>query len=268
MIKSFNFAQKTIMICGALVVLISAFLFAGLATVFSASTFAALFFMMLVPVLTTALLTFFADSGSTYPNIFRTGVYSIGIAYFLFGMVTALIFLISSPFRAAILFVLEFIYLILLGAALLLLGLSTKTSGDKEEAQLRRLDQIVSLESRIRALKLQVAPNSPEDQGLDKIIEEVRYFDKNSVSQYDRGILEKLLDLESLLLTKDETPLVDNEQKPLIDLHAPDGTGTPAPSTAVEPPPVTESPMELIDGLYKLAVVRHQDTIRTKRGGF
>jgi hypothetical protein len=271
--KTFNFAQKTIMICGMLVVLISGFLFALIATTFSAATFAALFFMMLVPVVTTALLTFFSDSNSTYPTVFRTGLYAVGIAYFLIGMTTAIIFLVIHRATGA-LFVLEFIYLILLGAALLLLGISAKSAGDKEEGQLRRVEQIVSLESRLRALKVQVAPDSPEAQGLDKIIDEVRYFDKNSVSQYDRGILEKLLDLESLLLTKEDTPLlhIDKDPEKLIDLSAVPDSATADPNAASTPPPppppVTESPKELVDDLYKLVVARHQDTVRTKRGGF
>jgi hypothetical protein len=254
-----------------MLIVISALLFAVLATTFAASTFAALFFFMLVPVVATAILTYFADGGANYPTIFRTGIYAAGIAYLLIGMGTAFIFLLfPHALRAGILFLLEFIYLILLGGVILLLGLSTKSASEKEATQLRRLQQVVSLESRLRNLKQQVASGSSEAQGLDKIIDEVRYFDKNSVSQYDSGIAEKLLDLESILLTRDNvTPLEIPETKGLLDMAAKEADGAvQSPASPPPPPPVTDPPQKLIDDIYKLVVARHQDTTRSKRGGF
>ena len=123
----------------------------------------------------------------------------------------------------------------------------------------------MSLESRLRALQQATAPGSAEEGGLEQVINEVRYFDKNAVSQYDSAIMEKLLDLESLLLTKD-TPLVDiNKPQGLIDMTAaPDGSY----QTAPQAPAVTDPPIKIINDLYRLVTFRHKDTARTKRGGF
>jgi hypothetical protein len=221
---------------------------------------------MLVPIVATALLTFLSDSSFPYSTVFRSGVFAAGIAYFLLGMGTAMIFLIT-PFlnRVGILFALEFIYILLLGGAILLISISTKSSGDKEAQQLRRVQQVVTLESRVRALRQQVENGSLEAIGLDKVLDEVRYFDKNSVSQFDSAISEKILDLESILLTRDESLLPEfSKPQSLLNMQTDNQTEAPAPP----PPPVTESPQKLIADLQKLVLARHQETTRTKRGGF
>jgi hypothetical protein len=149
----------------------------------------------------------------------------------------------------------------------LLLGLSTKSTGEKEAVELRRVDQWASLESRLRAARNQVQDGSQEAIGLDKAIEEVRYFDKNTVSQYDTQILSRLLDLESLLFQKDESLLPEALPPAQGTLNL--NPGGPAPAAAPQgPPPVTDPPAKIIDDIYKLAVVRHQDSTRSKRGGF
>ena len=109
MLRTFNTVQKTIMICGALVIFVSAFIFAIFAANFTASAFAALLFMMGVPVISTGLMTYFADTGTNYPPLLRIGIYSLGIGYFLIGSGTAFIFLLAFFLSVKILFLMEFI---------------------------------------------------------------------------------------------------------------------------------------------------------------
>lgn len=251
------------MVCGAVAVVVAALLFIILSLAFSAVTFAAFFFLILVTVVAAGVLLFFFDSAQRFSPTLQAGISALCIAYFLLGMLTAFVFLILQRGPGALV-VLELIYLLLLGGAVIVLTIATRSAGASEDLALRRSQQLMVLESRFRNLKLQVAPGSSEDKAIDKILEEVRYFDRNTVSQYDTPIMEKLLDLESLLLTKDEPAQPD--AGPPQGLIA--GAGPPDPSAPPPPPPVTETPGKILDDILKLAAARHQDSARTKRGGF
>jgi hypothetical protein len=260
--RTFNPAQKTVMFVGAAMIIVGAVMFAVIASVFTPATFAALFFLMLVPVIATGLLIYYSDAAAANRAL-KLYVYTAGVLYYLVGSGLAVVFLLI-PFRPGILFVLELLLLILLGGFIVLLGHSMKGIMVEEAAQMRRVEQVVSLESRIAALRSQAGPGSPEALGLDRVIDEVRYFDKNAYSQYDRPILEKLLDLESVMLTRGAPPAPPGPggQAPLLDMGAQGG-----PAEAL-PPPVTDPPLKLIEDLHRLAVARHQGSPRTKRGGF
>jgi hypothetical protein len=249
-------------------IIISGFIVALLASSFSAGTFAALFFMVLVTLISTAIAAYYANPNSDHPTVLRSGAFGAAIGYFIFGMGTAIILMIIKPFVTAGV-ILEFIYLLLLGGALVLLGLTTKGAGSREALELRRIGQFVSLESRIRALMVAVDPGSPEYQGLEKVSEEVRYFDKIAVSQFDKPFYEKLMELENQLLQKDApAPLPTGEDpKALLNMATADPSGAETPAPAAPPPPPSDPPIKLINDMFRLASARHTDTARASRGG-
>jgi hypothetical protein len=160
-----------------------------------------------------------------------------------------------------------------------------------------RATGIYGLLTRAQVLLAHMQPGSQEAGSLERSIEEIRYFDKNSSVPADREIADKLMALDEIYNPRPASPSpaaasaapppsaqASPEDALLESLNAavsgealPRGGGSPAIAPGAPSPAALETPAadpaaqgayaaQLLEDLYRLALRRKDESLNAKRG--
>ncbi|MDR1039517.1 MAG: hypothetical protein LBR80_04995 [Deltaproteobacteria bacterium] len=159
--------------------------------------------------------------------------------------------------------------------------LAAKRKAASDAAVERRAAGAFSLLSRAESIMSRLPQGSPEARSLERSVEEIRYFDKNSSVPADREIAERLMDLAEIIDPRpaaapapSSPPSLSPEDSALASLEAAVSGGAPPPAeaprapvaSAADPAARMANTSELLEELYRLTLRRKDESLNSKRG--
>ncbi|MDR1577300.1 MAG: hypothetical protein LBT86_03570 [Deltaproteobacteria bacterium] len=160
-------------------------------------------FLALVFLLIAEMVTFFslsvaqADLLGARPSFFRLGTFSAVSVYFLLSLVVATGYIIFDPDKQGLLIGLEVLLLGLFAALEFGLWMAGRKAGQPSSQTRRGQESSQALIGRLSTIK-DLWPQSPERVKLEKILDEVRYFNHNVEVDVDSDIAEKVDELDKV----------------------------------------------------------------------
>jgi hypothetical protein len=159
----------------------------------------ALFFLLLAEALITGFLAFQELVPAGTGPLFRIGTYSSLAIFAVVALPTAIIHATGRIESTTWLIIIELVLIALLFSIEILFYRSSKSVAETDRISAAKMGVVMNLRARLDNMaKLNTL--SPEISAqLNRVIEEVRYFDKNSSVATDTAIGDKITALESLL---------------------------------------------------------------------
>ncbi|MDR2350847.1 MAG: hypothetical protein LBF41_09555 [Deltaproteobacteria bacterium] len=245
--------RKIVLVWGAAIVVCS-ILFA-LASSGGGPSWLGFFFLLLVITVTAAAFVFrLLYSKDEALGIFNIGFSTLTLLYFIFGSIVALFFIVGNFQSVRFLVAPELILLVVYFVACLVIFLTAREHDSRGEEISRRVSLVAGMEARCRNLHARLALSNPEAAAmLEKISEEIKYFDKNSEVRVDKIITDKLISIDDMT----------NPQPRLATTPA--GPGEPLPAAE---PPSQRTIVDSLKELHQLVLSRKDESLRAKTGGF
>jgi hypothetical protein len=249
---------KVIVITWAIIVFLSGLLFA-IASPGGASSWLGFFFLLVAITITAAAFVLYILTPAKLDStLLSTGLIASTLTYLVISGIISFIYIIFSPESLRFLVVPQLILLVLLAAVLLIFYVSSK--GHKSLDIERRVSLVSGIDLRTRNIYIKLKGSYPEAaKVLEKVIEEIKYFDKNSEVRTDKTITDKLLNLEALI-----EPPTQNETLP-------QGSDTASLDTSNQnlPQPASQdSIIAAINEIYNLTLLRKEESLQAKTGSF
>jgi hypothetical protein len=252
--------------------------FAASAALFMAGTAAALALVATAP----------AGPGAPPPLVSAAAALA-ALAYLPLAAAVSVVFMVGAATGLAALVLIELLLFALFVAASFGLYWAAKRKAVSDAATERRASGVYGLLSRAEALLGRLPAGSPEARSLERTVEEIRYFDKNSSVATDREIAERLMDLDEIYNPRPDSPApppapaapAASPGDPVLeslDFVAPGAlpsggeppvppATSPAPSArAADPAAQRANAAELLEELYRLTLRRKDDSLAAKRG--
>ncbi|MDR1658022.1 MAG: hypothetical protein LBT47_10810 [Deltaproteobacteria bacterium] len=158
---------------------------------------AALAFLILTELVT--LGTFiYVEYSQSRPAVFRIGAYVSGSLYFIISGATAVTHLVGLGTSVIWLSALEIIWLALLLTFLVLFGAGGKGTSEEDRSVAEKSAALDALIARLEELLNLGSLSDTVKNGVREIIEEVKYFDRNSKVPADEQISQKVGELVNL----------------------------------------------------------------------
>ncbi|MDR2386216.1 MAG: hypothetical protein LBE80_01355 [Deltaproteobacteria bacterium] len=169
-------------------------------------------------------------------SMYRMGGYIVVAAFGVLSILTAFIHCLGWAKSTTWLVIIELVLIGLFFSIEILLYLSSKSTADTDRITSAKMSLVMDMRARLDNLvKLQNLPPEISNR-LNKLVEEVRYFDKNSSVASDAAIGDKITLLEGLLS-----------------------------QAAGDLPPGAD---QLLDEILALTQVRNRESADSQRGGF
>ncbi|MDR1037106.1 MAG: hypothetical protein LBT40_11205, partial [Deltaproteobacteria bacterium] len=160
---------------------------AAFASLFLAGTVAAVALIMTAP----------QFAGSPPPLVGATASVA-AMVYVPAAAVVALIFMAGAATGLAALILVQLLLLALFASVSAMMYWAVKRKAVSDAGVERRAAGVYGLLARAQALQAQMPAGSAEARSLERSVEEIRYFDKNSSVPADREIAERLMDLDEI----------------------------------------------------------------------
>ncbi|MDR0622759.1 MAG: hypothetical protein LBJ61_12945 [Deltaproteobacteria bacterium] len=195
-----------------------------------------LFFLLLTEAITIAFLAFQELAPAGTGSLFRMGSYVAVPVYAIFSIPIAIVFCAGWVESKTWLIISEMVLFGLLISIEIFLYRTSRSTADTDRLTAAKMGIAMDLGARLDSLaKLRTLP--PElSSRFNRVIEEIRFFDKNASTASDTTIGEKISQLEGLFsLAKDDVPLGADK---------------------------------ILDEIYALTQVRKREASYAQRGGF
>jgi hypothetical protein len=187
---------KVVFLGGAIAVVLSCvFFLACVSSPSSAQVMAFVFTLIAEIVATFCLCVVEGELLGTDSKLFRIGTYSASFAYLFLSLVVALAFILFNPATYGSLIALEVAFLgvlTVIEACFLVAGRSSAKSDSLAQA---RAGEVADLGARL-SLVADRLPESPERKKLLRLVEEIRFFNRNADVDVDADISEKIDQLD------------------------------------------------------------------------
>ncbi|MDR2140903.1 MAG: hypothetical protein LBR11_03810 [Deltaproteobacteria bacterium] len=191
--------QKTVFVIGAMAVVVSCvFFWASVAAPNATQTLALIFTLIAEIVVTSWLCLVEGDTLKVNSPAWRLGSYLLTGFYFLLSFLVATVHIVSDLGTVGSLIGLEILFLGLFAGAEV--GFLTRARAKSQDHALSRArsEAVVDLTVRLAAIRDRL-PSCPEREIMEKILEEVRYFNKNVEVAEDGDISEKIDELSKVI---------------------------------------------------------------------
>jgi hypothetical protein len=204
------------------------------------------------------------------------------LVYVVLATVVSLVFMAGAAVGLASLILVQLALFGLFAAVAAAMYWAAARKASSDSAIERRADAVYGLLARAEALLRRLPAGSPEARSLERSIEEIRYFDKNSSVPTDRLIAERLMDLDEIYSpagapsgNAPRHPAPDGASSVLESLDAAAGGGAsppapapPATGTDHSPDPAAQkaNAEQLLEELYRLTLRRKDESLASKRG--
>ncbi|MDR2460248.1 MAG: hypothetical protein LBE38_05640 [Deltaproteobacteria bacterium] len=236
----------------AVAVVISGLMFAILISEGTVAKWLGLAFLLLAETITAAAVSLIYFTPEKFNSMLASvGTFSAAGVYLIAAAIIALIFMLGISQNIAVLFGVEISLILILAVVIFLFLVFSKDRVEHDRAIERKISLVAGIADHARKLKSLIPRDSPPEvqQTMDKILEEIRYFDKNSEVQTDKIITDKLINLERAF----------SPQQPLEALP-PGGDRDPG---SFQPPNSTTL-LSALQEIYQLTLSRKDDSIRSK----
>ncbi|MDR1081277.1 MAG: hypothetical protein LBQ79_10045, partial [Deltaproteobacteria bacterium] len=211
--------------------------------------------------------------------------------------VVALVFMTGAATGFAALLLVQLLLLAFFVTVSALMFWAVKRKRISDASTERRAAGVYGLLARAQGLLAHMQPGSGEAQSLERAIEEIRYFDKNSSVPADREIAEKLMALDEIYSPRPASPpsaarlaapappedaLLESLNAAVSGEALPQGGGLPAgpPASASGGAPARTEPAapfadpvaqrayaaQLLEDICRLALRRKDESLNAKRG--
>ncbi|MDR1165898.1 MAG: hypothetical protein LBO66_08550 [Deltaproteobacteria bacterium] len=259
-----NLLFKTIFAVWAALVIFSV-IFAALIPDKRLVQYVAFFFLLITETATAASLASlsFAKARANF-NLLALGVSVTASVYFIVAGLLAVLALAGVLNNPPALAFLELALLLLLGVAVWVFFLFAQKREGADAEISRKAARSLSWEKRLAALRRESPQGSPVQLGLEKVLEEVRYFSKTAELPSDLSFAAKLLELEKLLAPSPAADALPGAEGPVAPDSLPGASDSPAPESQA-----TESAiLGVIEELRRLALARRDESALARRGRF
>jgi hypothetical protein len=258
MSEIFQARFKKVILIWAVLIFISGLIFA-MASGTGFPSLLGFFFLLLAETVAAAAFVFYLMTPQRLNSpLLATGLISTTVLYLAVSAIISLIYITGLSTTIRYLVAPQVILLVLFVSVILIFLISSKNSKDAQIG--RRISLVEGMEQRARAIYARLSGKNPEAAKLlEKIIEEIKYFDKNSEVRTDKVIMDKLLDLENII-----SPLPPAASQPSSG-ELPGGTEAIEGSDA--PAPHGDA-VSLLNDVYQLTLARREESLKAKSGSF
>jgi hypothetical protein len=259
MSEIFQTRFKKVLLVWAVLVFISGLIYA-MASGSGLSSLLGFFFLLLAETVAAAAFVFYLMNPQKMGSpLMTTGLISSTILYLVVSAIISLVFITGLTSAIRFLVAPQIILLVLFVSVVLIFMLSSKSNKDAQVE--RRVSLVVGMEQRARSIHAKLAGKNPEAARLlEKIIEEIKYFDKNSEVRTDKTITDKLLDLDNIISSPPPQASASAGELP-AGTNVIEGSSPEAPSPALQ-----EDPISMLNEIYQLTQVRNSESLQAKRG--
>ncbi|MDR2612008.1 MAG: hypothetical protein LBG06_03950 [Deltaproteobacteria bacterium] len=199
------------------------------------------------------------------------------LVYLAMAFAVSLLFMAGIATGLAALVLVQLLLLAVFAAAAYGMSWAARRKSFSDASAERRADGVYGLLSRAETLLARFPQGSPEARSLERSIEEIRYFDKNSSVPTDRLIAERLMDLDEIFNPAKPSPPYTAPPDLLLEPPGSVAAGSPPPPAgdpgAAAPPSPPADPAaqsanaaQLLEEIYRLAIRRKDESLAAKRG--